>query len=1096
VNSVCHHKSSFVTRALLTIGLTLTTGVNAFAQPLQRVANSTLAMPSAPPTMGYTATNAFGNLTFVNPVAMTAPPGETNRIFIVEKNGTIQVITNLAAPTKTLFLDITSRVTSTLANTGGNGEQGLLGLAFHPGYATNRYFYVFYLGPATSPANSGGRHNILARFQTSVANPNQGNPASEVRLIAQYDEGANHNGGDIQFGPDGYLYVALGDEGGGNDSLQNSQRINKDFFAGILRIDVDKRPGNLSPNPHPAIVPPTHYSVPADNPFVGVTTFNGLPLPGPTVRTEFWAVGLRNPWRLTFDSLTGELYCADVGQALREEVNLIVKGGNYGWNFWEGFLQRTNPTPTGFVHVPPLLDYSHTAGRVCIIGGAVSRGPRLSQLYGAYVYAEYATGEIWYLRQANGGLTQSNLLFNAGSGERIAAFGTDPANGDVLYAAHLTTGHATSAQIKRIIYNSVTNGAPIPATLAAAGVFANLTNLTPHAGIVPYDINVPFWSDHSIKSRWFSVPNPNLTIGFHGSENWSFPTGTVWVKHFEMELTNGVPASRKRLETRLLVKNTAGTYGVSYRWGNSVTNAALVSEAGLDEIFVIHEGGGILRTQVWRYPSWVECQACHTSEGGFGLGFNTAQLNHDYEYGSGVTNQLLALSQAGYFNTPVTNTSGLIALAHATNTSASLEHRVRSYLTANCVYCHQPGGSAQQANWDARITTPTAFAGLINGALTDNFGNPSNRVVVPLSLTNSMLHTRIALRGDRQMPPLASSLVDTQNVALVAEWIGSLSNMFWLGVTPQPQSVTAGGATDVSVSMLTTSNFAGAVTLHASGIPYGAHAAFTPSTINATGTSVLRVTTSTSTPPGHYEVTVGGVSSNAVNSTFAILDVLPFLSAYSFEAEDLAFVSNGASSAVQFDVNSSNGKWQALLADSVGDYIDYTIPALPAGTYRLKLLYKSHPNRGILSMTVNGVVVTNALDQYAATPGYPEVEFAPVTLTHSGPHIIRQTVVGRNPAAGTFTLSADRFAFDLLTPPQPPPPVIEQAELAGTNVTASGVVALTNGVYFVLSATNLTLPLGNWTPVATNLTDATGHFNFAVPVDPTAAQRFYLLQLP
>jgi hypothetical protein len=177
----------FLSRSIVWGGIALAgVFVAAPVQALQRVANTTLAMPVAPPTMGYTATNAFGNLTFVNPVAMTAPPGETNRIFIVEKNGTIQVITNLAAPTKTLFIDISSRVTSTAANTGTAGEQGLLGLAFHPGYATNRYFYVFYLGPANSPVNSGGRHNIIARFQTSAANPHQGDPASEVRLIAQY----------------------------------------------------------------------------------------------------------------------------------------------------------------------------------------------------------------------------------------------------------------------------------------------------------------------------------------------------------------------------------------------------------------------------------------------------------------------------------------------------------------------------------------------------------------------------------------------------------------------------------------------------------------------------------------------------------------------------------------------------------------------------------------------------------------------------------------------------------------------------------------------------------------------------------------------
>lgn len=764
-----------------------------FGQPLGRVANTTLAIPAAPPTFGYTSTNAFGTLTFVNPVTIVSPPGETNRVFIVEKNGTIQVITNLAAPNKTLFLNVSNRVTSTEGNTTSNGEQGLLGMAFHPGYATNRYFFLFYTGPATTPANSGGRHDILARFQTSAANPNQADSNSEVRLIAQYDQQPNHDGGDIQFGPDGYLYIPVGDEGGGNDNQNNSQQINKDYFSGILRIDVDKRPGNLNPNPHASIVTPTNYAVPADNPFIGATNFNGASVNPAQVRTEFWAVGLRNPWRIAFDSLTGELYCGDVGQAAREEVSLIKKGANYGWNYWEGFLQRTNPTPTGFIHTPPLVDYGHTAGRVCIIGGVVSRGARLSQLYGAYLYAEYATGEIWYLRQTNGVLTQSNLLFNAGSGERIATFGTDPSNGDVLYAAHLTTGFATNAQIKRIIYNTVTNGAPLPSTLAAAGVFANLSNLTPNAGIVPYEINVPFWSDNAIKSRWFSVPNTNLTIGFNPNANWSFPTGTVWIKHFELELTNGVPASRKRLETRLLVKNVAGTYGVSYRWGNSATNATLVSEAGLDELFVINEGGGILRTQVWHYPSWVECQACHTSEGGYGLGFNTAQLNHDFNYGSGLTNQILALSRAGYFNTSVTNAAGLPALAHATNANATIEWRARSYLAANCSQCHQPGGSAQQANWDARISMPLADAGIVNGPLTDDFDNTNNRVIAPLSLINSMLHTRISTRGPRQMPPLASSIVDTQNVALVAQWIGKLTNAVAAGTSPHITSAALSG---------------------------------------------------------------------------------------------------------------------------------------------------------------------------------------------------------------------------------------------------------------------------------------------------------------
>jgi glucose/arabinose dehydrogenase len=1078
---------------LAALGL-IVTALTAPGQPLIRVPNTTLAMPSAPPALGYTSTNAFGSLTFVNPVAIVSPPGETNRVFIVEKNGTIQVITNLAAPTKSLFLNITNNVISTTNNSTSNGEQGLLGMAFHPGYATNRYFFVFYTGNATTAAGTG-RHDILSRFQTTAGNTNLADAASEVRLIAQYDQQPNHDGGDIQFGPDGYLYVPLGDEGGGDDNQVNSQRINKDFFSGILRIDVDKRPGSLNPNPHASIIAPTNYAVPPDNPFVGATSFNGSAVTPSTVRTEFWAVGLRNPWRITFDPVTAELYCADVGQAAREEVNLITKGANYGWNYWEGFLQRTNPPPAGFTNTLPLIDYAHTAGRVCIIGGVVSRGARLPQLYGAYLYAEYATGEIWYLRQAAGAVTESNLLFNAGAGERIATFGTDPSNGDVLYAAHFTTGWATNSQIKRIIHNNTTNGAPIPPLLTGTGAFADLATLTPAAGVVPYGINVPFWSDNAVKSRWFSVPNTNLTIGFDATANWSFPTGTVWIKHFDLELTNGVPSSRKRIETRLLVKNSTGVYGVTYRWGDSTTNAALVSEAGMDELFVTNDGG-ILTTQAWHYPSRLECNTCHTTEGGFGLGFNTPQLNHAFDFGSGATNQIAALSAAGYLNTPVTDTGGLIALAHATNESASLEFRVRSYLTANCVQCHQPGASAQQANWDARITTPTALAGLINGTLTDNFGDLSNRVVAPLSLSNSMLHTRISLRGSRQMPPLATAIVDTQNVALVAQWIGGLSNTFWLGVAPTPQSVTAGSATNIAVTALATSDFTSNLTLSASGLPYGTHAAFTPATMAISNSSTLRVTTSASTPAGSYALNVSGIGGSAANSTIAILNVSPFASSYVFEAEDLPFVTNGAAATVQLDVNSSNGEWEALLADGVGDYIDYSIPSLPAGTYQFKLLYKSHPNRGSLGMTVDGATVTNALDQYAAIPAYPEPGFGTLTFGSAAPHIIRQTVVGRNAAAGAYTLSADRFTFTLNTPPSPTPPHISSAVLTGGDLLIAGTSDLTNGVYYVLATTNLASPPAQWTCIATNVTDGAANFSAAVPINANDTSRFYRLQLP
>lgn len=739
------------------------------AGPLERVPATTLAMPSTPPSYSYTSVNALGSLSFFNPVVIATPPGETNRLFIVEKNGVISVVTNLAAPTRTVFLQITNRVISAPASVGGSGEQGLLGLAFHPGYATNGYFYVFYTGTNTTSAGNGTRHDILSRFIVNPANSNQADANSEIYLIRQNDEASNHNGGDLHFGPDGYLYVSLGDEGGGDDTYNNSQTITKDFFAGMLRIDVDKRPGNLNPQPHASVTAPTNYLVPVDNPFVHTNLggtwngiFNGSLVPNLSlVRNEFWAVGLRNPWRFSFDPETGWLYCGDVGQNQREEVDIIVRGGNYGWAYREGIIAGPKVAPIGFTSINPILDYSHAEG-VSITGGVVYRGERLTELHGAYIFGDYGgSGRVWATRYNGVTATPRQLLI---SDTGIAGFGRDPSNGDLLYA------DVIAGTIQRLIRNTATSPA-LPATLAATGAFSDLNTLTPNAGVVPYELNVPFWSDNAQKTRWFTVTNLNQFMAFNAGGNWSFPNSAMWIKHFELELTNGVPASRKRLETRFIVRSvTGGVYGATYRWGDSLTNAMLVPDEGLDETFVIDEGGGIVRTQVWHYPSRTECVTCHTAAGGYALGFNTAQLNRDFDYSGEITNQIEALSLAGYFVSPVTNRHLLRSLAHANDETVSLEYRARSYLDANCMQCHQPGGTSQ-ALWDARIFTSGTSNGIVNGELLNNLGNTNNRVVVPGSLSNSVLFQRVANFGPGHMPPLATSIINTQAVNLLAAWI-------------------------------------------------------------------------------------------------------------------------------------------------------------------------------------------------------------------------------------------------------------------------------------------------------------------------------------
>lgn len=747
--------------------------VAAQAQPFgltNRLPNTTLVLPQAEPGYLYTTTNAFPGVAITNPMAIASPPGETNRVFILERAGRVVVITNLAAPTRTVFLDLTPRGIQT------SGESGTLGLAFHPGYATNRQFFVFYSLNSYTTAQGTGRHQRVARFTADAVNTNFAPLASEAVLFTQFDDAGNHNGGDLHFGPDGYLYVSLGDEGNQNDVQENTQTIRKDFYSGILRLDPDKRPGNVPPTFHPAQEGVTNYWVPVDNPWVVA------PLPGETnstgnARTEFYAVGLRNPWRMSFDPATGWLWVADVGGSLREELNIVTNGGNYGWAYREGFSAGpkailSNSFP-GAILSNPFFDYGRgtTATNTgnSVTGGLVYHGAAIPALSNAYVFADYVSGNVWALRYNGTTVSDYQLLFQDTG---LVAFGRDPANGDVLIC------DISPSTVKRLIVNPDYAGAFPPVFLTQVGAFTNLSTLTPHAGIVPYQVNVPFWSDNALKKRWFTVPNTNAQITWTPEGNWSFPTGAVWIKHMDL-VTNEATGQGRRLETRFLVKNSGGAYGLTYRWGTSTTQATLVEQNGQDEVIIVWNASGVQRNQTWRFPSRAECMICHTPEGGFALGFNTPQLNclntyTNFHRATGNTdNQLRALNNVGYLNPPVANLNVLPALAHPTNTAYSLEYRVRSYLQANCAQCHQPGGTGL-GSFDARVLTPLSLAGYINGPLNNNLGNPSARVIVPGSTNNSMLHSRVFnTNAATRMPPLGGNLRDSNSVVLLNAWINS-----------------------------------------------------------------------------------------------------------------------------------------------------------------------------------------------------------------------------------------------------------------------------------------------------------------------------------
>jgi len=777
---------------------------------LTRLPNSTLALPQDPASEPgtYTAENAFGTLTFQLPIAIRHVPDQTSHLFVVQRNSTIERV-DLTTNQRATFLNLASYLGDTenprrRLNT--SSECGILSFTFHPDYRQNGYFYVFYSLNLTDASNQNNqRYQRVSRFQAtgtpgSYHLATTADPTTELPLISQRDEAGNHNGGDIHFGADGYLYISTGDEGGANDTYDNARFIDRDFFSAILRIDVDQLPANLSPNPHTnepsgahisSAVHPGTYAIPADNPFIGATTHHGQNLNTGSLRTEFWAVGFRNPWRMSFDPPTGRLFVADVGQGALEEVDLVEAGRDYGWSYREGTNAFNNgpggsTPPAAFAPTDPIHDYPRSEGR-SITGGLVYRGARLAELNGQYIFADFVSGRIWALEE-NGGNWSATQIHQE-SGNNIVAFGVDPRNGDLLYCC------IGQGVVKRLVRSEPT-GTPLPELLSETGAFSDLTTLTPEAGIVGYEPNLPFWSDHAIKERWFSIPNVADTMSWAEDANWAFPAGQVWIKHFEIEMERGNPASRRRLETRFLVKTATDAYAVTYKWRPDESDADLVGAAGFDEELAITDGG-IPAPQTWRYPSQAECMTCHTTAAGFALSFNTRQLNRPHTYGGPAINQLQAFLDAGYFDQPLPTITGLPRLIRPDEVDQSLEIRARSYLSANCAQCHQPGGGGG-GTWDLRAHLDTDETGIIDGILNNPNGDTANRLIAPGDTAHSMVLTRMEGNGGlTRMPPIGNRVTDPIGVALLTDWIvnelpGRLSFEQWqivhFGSTTAPEA--------------------------------------------------------------------------------------------------------------------------------------------------------------------------------------------------------------------------------------------------------------------------------------------------------------------
>ena len=323
---------------------------------------------------------AFPNLSFDRLVGLTSSYDKTNRIFAVSQKGKLYVFENRTdVDSYTIFLDITEKVRSK-----GN-EEGLLSLVFDPDYSTNGRFYVYY--SASNPTRS-----IVSMFLVDENNPNKGNPNSEIVILEIPQPYSNHNGGSLVFGPDGYLYIGLGDGGSSGDPLGNGQNPNT-LLGSILRIDLSKM-SKMNP-----------YLIPEDNPFVDVEE----------IQDEIWAYGLRNPWRMSFDSLNNNLWVGDVGQNSYEEINIIVSGGNYGWNIMEGFhcYNPKNDCSQSGLKLPVFEYETGKEGNCSIVGGPVYNGSKFTRLTNAYIFGDYCSGKIWALKYGSEGEILVDLIIDS-----------------------------------------------------------------------------------------------------------------------------------------------------------------------------------------------------------------------------------------------------------------------------------------------------------------------------------------------------------------------------------------------------------------------------------------------------------------------------------------------------------------------------------------------------------------------------------------------------------------------------------------------------------------------------------------------------------
>ena len=571
------------------------------------------------PTISLRPKQTFTKFPLNQPVYIEPEPG-TDQLLVIELGGKIRRFKDNPAAASAEFLIDTGRET--------------YGLTFHPNYEENGYLYVVSNGPIGGKVTE--TRNYVSRFTVDRQPPYRCDPNSELIILEWLSN--NHNGGDLAFGPDGYLYIPAGD--GAMDSDTNLTGLPGSYDrdpkgqdlsnlpATIMRIDVDR----------PAADRP--YSIPSDNPFIHLEG----------ARPEIWVYGIRNPWRITFDRETGHLWAGNVGQDRWEMIHLVQRGDNYGWSLYEGshpfFLNRKQgPTPI----VKPTVEHPHSEAR-SITGGVVYYGSKFPELRGAYIYGDYATGKMWALHHDG-----EQLIWHREIGDttlQIVSFGVDH-NGEILIV-----------DLARGIYQLERKPKSIekfPTRLSETGMFVSMKKHQTDPGLIPYSVNAPLWVSGASVERFIALPGDSqIEMSAADGVGWSFPNGTALIQTFALNLEAGNPNSRHRTETRMLTRQQGEWVGYSYIWNDEQTDATLVDAAGTDRIFTIQDASAPegSREQSWHYPSREACMDCHSRAANYVLGLTTLQMNKVHNYGVVSDNQLRTLNHIGVFKKPLSKPPG------------------------------------------------------------------------------------------------------------------------------------------------------------------------------------------------------------------------------------------------------------------------------------------------------------------------------------------------------------------------------------------------------------------------------------------------------